>query len=168
MDVLNLTFINNFTWVSKNGSTIIIYINLIYNDIGEEGDLISFHGHFAEIGDFDIIINERLLRIVKINTNTTINSLNTNVGTPINLNGVVCDEKNNPLANIPIIVIVNGVNYNLTTNEDSESTLEYIPDHSGNIEISVSWEGNIIHYGFTRNTAFEVSKITTNTTIIGS
>lgn len=61
------------------------YAEFNYAVIGEDGDIFQVNGSYDRIGNFNIIINEGQLRIVKIATNTTTNAPNTKVDESITI-----------------------------------------------------------------------------------
>ncbi len=132
--------------------------NLTYTVIGNDNDLIIVNGSYDGCGTYPISLYEGQIRIVKIATNSTINANNAYVNNFTNITGIITDEEGNPLANVQITLTIDGVNYNLTTNENGEWNLEYLTQSLGNIEVSITWEGNNTHYGFINTTNFNVAK----------
>ncbi|MCL2687405.1 MAG: hypothetical protein FWE58_02595 [Methanobrevibacter sp.] len=128
--------------------------------------LLPVSGNYTGHTNYQITLLDGQLRIL-IDTNSTINTPdNAKVGQKINITGIATDKTGNPIANTILNVIMNGKNYTVTTDNNGDWVLPYTLTQSGNIDVSVQWNGNESFFGFINSTNFNVEKSATNSTIV--
>jgi hypothetical protein len=101
----------------------------------------------------------RTFGATKTSTSSTINiPSNVKVGKTITIDGVLVDENNNPIANAPINVTIDGKVYTLTTDSNGRWNLTYKPTHTGSVNAVLDYAGNDKYFSYTNTTTFNVVK----------
>ena len=154
---VNGEFIGNVTAIEGIGS-----INFIPTVLG----IVPVDGSYDASGAYQFEFYQGQLDVVlKFNTNSTINVLpNPKLGQNINISGIVTDEEGKPIAEVTLNLIINGLNYTVTTNNEGAWNFIHIPNQIGILEVFISWEGNNTHFGFINSTSFEVTEDDSNST----
>ncbi len=120
----------------------------------------------SDTGNFTGFVNSTSFDVLKNSTNSTIDvSGDFKVGENISISGILADEDSDPINNAQITVTVNNETFNVTTNSSGDWSLVYTPLHGGEFLILVNWTGNDNYTGFTNNTSFNITKLTTNSSI---
>ena len=116
---------------------------------------------------FATFTNNTTLVVNFLGTNSTI-IIPSNVTTleNITINGTLSDDDENPIGGVDLTIIINGVNYNTTTDSSGNWNFNFTANITGNYSFSVSWAGNETYAGFNNSTTFFVNLIGTNTTIV--
>lgn len=91
---------------------------------------------------------------------------NGKIGQQTSITDVVSDENGNSLANVQLVVTVDGVSRNVVIGTAGIWNLDVIPDVSGNLIVVVSWVGNGTYNGFSNFTVFVVVNTGSNSIII--
>jgi hypothetical protein len=78
---------------------------------------------------------------------------------------VLFDEFGNKIANTDLIITIDGKNYNVKTDANGKWNVNYKPTHTGNILVSVKYDGNDDYYGCTNTSNFNVKKGNIHVTI---
>ncbi len=137
---------------------------IINNDPNKDDDGIYTSNGENSTGNSEINIDDGVIK--KLSSNSTIIVSNTVMGKTVVIRGVAIDENGNPLANIRLIVNIDGVDYNVTTNALGEWSLNYTPSSPGTITVTVDLNENNKYYAFTNTTDFNVAKTNTRSTIV--
>ncbi|MEA4956251.1 MAG: hypothetical protein VB038_00810, partial [Methanobrevibacter sp.] len=137
----------NLTYVANASGVFNVQVSYLGN---------STHFNFVNVTNFNI---------VNASTNSTINAPTGKISQQTNITGVATDENGNVLVGITITVTVDGISYTVTTNSTGGWSLTYTPTVSGNLNITVTWNGNSTHNGFTNATVLSVANASSNSTI---
>ena len=98
-------------------------------------------------------------------TNVTVPEIaNTTIGKTVLINGTLTDELGQVVANVEVIITVNGKNYTASTDADGKYAYNYTTGMAGENSVTVTFVGNKNILGTSNSTTFNVTKILTNTT----
>ncbi|MGL4670435.1 MAG: hypothetical protein ACRCVG_07600 [Methanobacteriaceae archaeon] len=130
--------------VSFSGSILVIYHYLGNDTYSSSSNITSFNG-------------------LKISTMIIADNISTtSVGNNVNITGTLVDENNINISNETIIIILNGVSYNVITNSSGGFILNYAVTSTGAIGVNYIYEGNEIYEASTNFTSFNGIRINTN------
>jgi predicted outer membrane repeat protein len=151
---INVTIDGMLFNVAVNGSG---YWELNYttNRTGTFDIVVSFAGN----ENYTSFTNSTSFNVTKLAVNSTINIPNyVKVGKTITIDGVLVDENDNPIANVPINVNVGGKVYSLITDSNGRWSLSYKPTPIGNVDAILDYAGNDKYFSYTNTTNFNVVK----------
>ncbi|MBZ9571168.1 hypothetical protein KQY27_06395, partial [Methanobrevibacter sp. TMH8] len=155
--------VNGVSYVVNTNGAGAWSLNITPNVSGNLSVVVSWAGNSSYNG----FTNNTVWNVANISTNSSIVVVNGTVGKSTIINGTARDENGNPLGNVQLSVVVNGVSYVVNTDGAGAWSLTYVPNVAGNFDVIVSWVGNATFNGFTNSSVLNVSKGTTNSTIIG-
>ncbi|GLI12658.1 hypothetical protein MARBORIA2_17480 [Methanobrevibacter arboriphilus] len=139
--------------------------NLSYltNLIGNITVTVSFNGNES----YTAFTNTTSFVVVRLASNSSINiPENIKVSQTVLISGVLNDKNSIPIADANLEVIVGGESFNVTTDSVGVWSLNFTPERVGVFNLFLVYLGDDWYAGFVENKAFNVSKLTTNSTIV--
>jgi len=145
------------------GDTVTLNIIVRVNGTGRIYNVAEIISNEDNIGENDSGKNKTYIDAIKLKTNSSIIlPPSSKIGDLVNINGNLLDENGNPVANVNIILLIEGYSYTLTTNMVGFWNLPYLPKNTGNLAIVVSWTGNEVYFNFENSSSLNVQKPETN------
>ncbi|KZX14378.1 DUF11 domain-containing protein [Methanobrevibacter filiformis] len=111
--------------------------------------------------------NETSFNGISLNSTLVINPIpDTNVNSNVSINGSLFGENNSVIGNVTVVVTVNGVNYNGTTDNSGKWNISYFVKSSGNINVVAEFNGNNNYFAAVNSTNFNGISSNNSTLII--
>jgi hypothetical protein len=132
------------------------FASITYNPITL--GILPVEGSYSGSGLYPIDIYPGQFNVIeKFKTNSTMIVLSiVQIDQKTNISGIVNDEFGNPIVNTNITIIINEETFTKATDNSGNWALIYTPNHIGNFDVFITWEGNDTHNRFTNNTSFTV------------
>ncbi|KZX10614.1 beta strand repeat-containing protein [Methanobrevibacter filiformis] len=106
---------------------------------------VNYTGATDSVGFNGLVLNSTLL----------INSVpDSKVNSSVSINGTLLDENNRAISGVTVFVIVNGVNYNITTDGEGKWNITYLVGSTGLFNVVAVFDGNVNYTGATNTTTF--------------
>ncbi|MEE0489236.1 carboxypeptidase regulatory-like domain-containing protein, partial [Methanosphaera stadtmanae] len=155
MEEFNLTTDNNgkysYTWTPTTVGTYTVKVIYDGSKIYED----AYNDTF-----FDV---EPLSSTITVNVK---NSDELRVDSPLNINGTLMDNNNNPIADATLTIIFNGVSTNVNTDKDGLYKFDTTtPSYAGLYDLTVEYDGNDTYNGDEKTVKLDVKKISTSITV---
>ncbi|WP_221061683.1 right-handed parallel beta-helix repeat-containing protein [Methanobrevibacter arboriphilus] len=160
-DLLNVTVDGNTQSVTIN-STGGWSLNYTTNKTGNITVTVNYTE--SDTGNYTSFTNTTIFEVFKNSINSTINVGNVQIGTNATITGQLDNFTGIDLVN----VTVDGNTQSITVNVTGGWSITYVANRTGNITVTVNFNGNENYTGFSNSTSFEVFKNSTNSTIIVS
>ncbi|KZX17711.1 beta strand repeat-containing protein [Methanobrevibacter filiformis] len=158
---INLT-VNGVNYNSTTGAS--GNWNITYFVSSEE--LVNVVVEFVGNANYTAAANTTYFNGAALNSTLTINPIpNTKINSNVSINGSLFDENNSAISNVTVVVTVNGVNYNSTTDNGGKWSITYLVKSSGNINVVVEFTGNINHTAAVNETSFNGVSLNSNLVI---
>ncbi|KZX17351.1 carboxypeptidase regulatory-like domain-containing protein [Methanobrevibacter filiformis] len=110
-------------------------------------------------------VNSTSFNGVSLNSTLIINSVpDTKVNSSVSINGTLFGENNSVISNVTIVVTVNGVNYNATTDARGKWSITYLVNSTGNINVVAEFNGNTNYTAAVNSTSF--NGVSLNSTLV--
>ncbi|KZX10062.1 beta strand repeat-containing protein [Methanobrevibacter filiformis] len=132
--------------------------NIIY--LVNSKELVNVVGEFIGNDNYTAAANRTYFNGAALNSTLIINPIpDTKINSNISINGSLFDENNNnnnnnTINNVTVVVTVNGVNYNTTTDASGKWNINYPVNSTGNINIVAEFNGNTNHTAAANSTNF--------------
>ncbi|KZX12102.1 beta strand repeat-containing protein [Methanobrevibacter filiformis] len=141
-----------------SGKWSIIYL---VNSTGLFNVVVEFNGNTV----YAAAVNSTNFNSLALNSTLVINPVtNAKMNSNVNINGTLLDENNNAISNVKVVVTVNGVNYNSTTDASGKWNISYFVKSSGNINVVAEFNGNTVYAAAVNSTSF--SGVSLNSTLV--
>ncbi|KZX11634.1 Ig-like domain repeat protein [Methanobrevibacter filiformis] len=148
MVVVTVNGVNYNVTTDVNGNWNISYL---VNSTGNINVVAEFNGNTL----YAAAVNSTSFNGLALNSTLIINHVsNAKVNSNISINGTLLDGANNAIANVMIVVTVNGVNYNATTDDSGKWSITYLVNSSGNINVVAEFSGNTLYAAAVNSTSF--------------
>jgi len=137
----------------------------ITNTLGNVTITAQYLGNISTTGTYLInpSSNNTTINVEKINTNISLDSIESvTYMDNITITGILVDENNEPLGNQDVVLVVNGVEIPLVTDENGTFNKTLPANVAGINNVTVNYEGNDIYNPTSNNTTFNVEKLNTS------
>ncbi|KZX09890.1 DUF11 domain-containing protein [Methanobrevibacter filiformis] len=162
-----------------SGVTVVVTVNGVnYNVITDANGkwgiiyLVNSNGLFNVVAEFigninhTAAVNSTSFNGVSLSSNLVINPVpDTKVNISVSINGTLLDDGNKAISNAHLVVTVNGVNYNATTDSYGKWNITYIVKSSGNINVVAEFTGNTKYAAAVNSTSFNGVSLSSNLVI---
>ncbi|KZX14095.1 bacterial Ig-like domain protein [Methanobrevibacter filiformis] len=156
--VVTVNGVNYNTTTDNSGKWGITYF---VNSTGNINVVAEFNGN----NNYFAAVNSTNFNVLALNSTLTINSItNAKMNSNISINGTLLDENNKAIINVPVVVIVNGVNYSTTTDASGNWSITYFVNSTGIINVVAEFNGNANYFAAVNSTNFNGMSL--NSTLI--
>ena len=137
-------------------------MNVTKSNVGIKNIIVSYDGNLTHYASS----NSSSLNVTTINTTITVNTTHSvKIGSSIIINGVLKDVYGNILPNTEVIIVVNGKEYTIMTNNEGYYEMPYTTYIIGSRLVLVKYLGNSTHNPASNQTNFYVNPINTTITV---
>ena len=133
-------------------------MNVTKSNVGIKNIIVSYDGNLTHYASS----NSSSLNVTTINTTITVNTTHSvKIGSSIIINGVLKDVYGNILPNTEVIIVVNGKEYTIMTNNEGYYEMPYTTYIIGSRLVLVKYLGNSTYNPTSNQTNFYVNPINT-------
>ena len=137
-------------------------MNVTKSNVGIKNIIVSYDGNLTHYASS----NSSSLNVTTINTTITVNTTHSvKIGSSIIINGVLKDVYGNILPNTEVIIVVNGKEYTIMTNNEGYYEMPYTTYIIGSRLVLVKYLGNSTYNPASNQTNFYVNPINTAITV---
>ncbi|MDO5821821.1 carboxypeptidase-like regulatory domain-containing protein [Methanosphaera sp.] len=137
-------------------------MNVTKSNVGIKNIIVSYDGNLTHYASS----NSSSLNVTTINTTITVNTTHSvKIGSSIIINGVLKDVYGNILPNTEVIIVVNGKEYTIMTNNEGYYEMPYTTYIIGSRLVLVKYLGNSTYNPTSNQTNFYVNPINTAITV---
>ena len=137
-------------------------MNVTKSNVGIKNIIVSYDGNLTHHASS----NSSSLNVTTINTTITVNTTHSvKIGSSIIINGVLKDVYGNILPNTEVIIVVNGKEYTIMTNNEGYYEMPYTTYIIGSRLVLVKYLGNSTYNPTSNQTNFYVTTINTTITV---
>ena len=137
-------------------------MNVTKSNVGIKNIIVSYDGNLTHHASS----NSSSLNVTTINTTITVNTTHSvKIGSSIIINGVLKDVYGNILPNTEVIIVVNGKEYTIMTNNEGYYEMPYTTYIIGSRLVLVKYLGNSTYNPTSNQTNFYVNPINTTITV---
>ena len=137
-------------------------MNVTKSNVGIKNIIVSYDGNLTHHASS----NSSSLNVTTINTTITVNTTHSvKIGSSIIINGVLKDVYGNILPNTEVIIVVNGKEYTIMTNNEGYYEMPYTTYIIGSRLVLVKYLGNSTYNPTSNQTNFYVNPINTAITV---